>query len=252
MIKINCIENSIDLNKNHFSKFIIEPLEIGQSVTLGNTFRRIMLNEILSYGILFVKINNIVNELSSIPGLREDLYELLFNLKDITFKEILIKNNSNSQLKGFINIAGPMIITAGNIQISSPILEITNHNQYIGTLLNNSQLYLEFHIGKILNLENQLLARTPLKTRQFLKNSQGKFHVGTSYNPIKFVNFNSKLIHDNHGNISESLILEIMTNGSFTPTRCMQDALKKALNLYTTIFFNVNKNFFLELLKQKN
>ena len=81
MSTLTCIESYLDKNKNHYGCFLIEPLEVGQGVTLGNALRRTILSDLSGYAISGVRINNLKHEFSIIEGLREDVLEVLFNLK---------------------------------------------------------------------------------------------------------------------------------------------------------------------------
>ena len=97
MSAITCIETYINKDQTYYGSFLIEPLEIGQGITLGNTLRRTLLSDLTGYAITGVRINNLKHEFSIIEGLREDILELLLNLKEIVFQSSsLVKRENNN------------------------------------------------------------------------------------------------------------------------------------------------------------
>ena len=117
MSTLTCIENSTDQEKSHYGCFIIEPLEAGQGITLGNALRRTLLSDLSGFAIVGVRINNVKHEFASIPGLREDILEVLLNLKEIVFKTAFSYKDKNFSptLKGFLNVKGPIIILVAKV-----------------------------------------------------------------------------------------------------------------------------------------
>jgi len=153
MSTLTCIETYIDNEQNSFGSFIIEPLEIGQGITLGNTLRRTLLSDLTGYSITGVRINNLKHEFATIEGVREDILEILLNLKDIIFKSSFqfdkqISELNPIQLKGFLNTKGPIVVTAGMLNLPKSILKIINSNQYICTITDSSDFYLEVDIER--------------------------------------------------------------------------------------------------------
>ena len=241
MSTLNCIETYIKPNNDHYGCFVIEPLEIGQGITLGNSIRRTLLSDLTSYAITGVRINNLKHEFSIIEGLREDILEILLNLKEIIFKNSLSINiNKFNNLKGILNIKGPIVVTAGLLNLPEDNLKIVNPSQYICTIVDNSELYIEIDIehGKGYKLceEN----RRQKFEYQLLNNQPSTLYVDALFTPIKKVNYKVKLINDFNGNIKESLILEITTNGSITPKRCLKEAIKILINLFYSLFIGAD------------
>ncbi len=101
MSTLTCIETYIDNEQNSFGSFVIEPLEIGQGITLGNALRRTLLSDLTGYSITGVRINNLKHEFATIEGVREDILEILLNVQDIIFKCSL---QFNKQINEFISI----------------------------------------------------------------------------------------------------------------------------------------------------
>lgn len=241
MSTLTCIETYIDKDQNHYGCFVIEPLEIGQGITLGNTLRRTLLSDLNGYGITGVRVNNLKHEFSVVEGMREDILEVILNLKEITFKNSFsMRSHKNTRLKGFLNVKGPKIITAGLFELPSNLLKIVNPSQYICTIVDNSEFYLEIDIengkGYRLTEEN----RRQQIERQISSVKPATLFVDTVFMPIKKVNYKIKLIHDTKGNIKESLVLEIITNGSITPKRSLSEALKILMNLFYSLFITPN------------
>lgn len=249
MNSLYCIENYIDKEQNHFGCFLIEPLEIGQGITLGNALRRTLLSDLTGFAITGVRINNAKHEFETIQSIREDILEVILNLKEIIFKESIEIKNSSSELKfkGFLNVKGPKIITAGMFQLPKDKVKILNPNQYICTLIDNSDFYLEIDIenGKGYRLSDENRKKRIEEIVMPIKPST--LVIDSIFMPIKKVNFKIKLIHDTKGNIKESLNIEILTNGSISPRRSLQEAIKILINLFYPIFSNDNflkiKNF---------
>jgi DNA-directed RNA polymerase alpha subunit len=266
MSTLTCLENYIDKEKNHYSCFLIEPLEIGNGITIGNSLRRTLLSDLTGFSVIGVRINNLKHEFDTVPGLREDVLEVILNLKEIVFKTSFVfplpeeKEKSFRKFKGFLLQKGPLILTAGMFQLPKNSIQILNPNQYIGTIVDTSEIYLEIDIehGKGYRLAEENLIKEIEKKNG--KNPTTLFVDGL-FMPIKRVNYKIKLIHDTKGNIKESLIFEIWTNGSITPKRSLQESLKLLLNLYyplflTKDFFSIssifaNKYFAKKILKQK-
>lgn len=238
MTKVNCIESSIEQDKTQYACFVIEPLEIGQGITLGNALRRTLLSDLSGFSIVGVRINNLKHEFATLPGLREDILEIVLNLKEIIFKasfSAMQKKEFPTKLKGFLQAKGPVILTAGMFQLPKDILQILNINHYIGTLVDTSEIYIEIDIenGKGYRLTEEMRRRN-LEDKLAKKSST--ILVDALFMPIKKVNYKIKLIHDTKGNIKESLIFEIWTNGSITPKRSLQEALKMLMNLFYPLF----------------
>ena len=235
MHKITCIENKKLKNQDLCSLFAIEPLEVGQSITIGNSLRRTLLSDLSSYAITSVRINDIEHEFTVLSCIREDVLEVLLHLKDIVFRPSLYtKNREDKAFKAVLNVQGPVIVTAGMFALPYKYLSIVNPNQYICTIIDDSDLYIELEIekGKAYRLvdENRRLKKP--KGRE----SKGRaLFVDSLFMPVRKVNYKVKLIHDTKGNIKESLLLEITTNGSMTPKRALLESLKLLLDLFAPL-----------------
>lgn len=243
MNKLTCIENYIDKDQNHYGCFLIEPLEVGQGITLGNALRRTLLSDLTGFAITGLRINNVKHEFAIIEGLREDILEVILNLKELIFKSSFINKakKENQKFKAFLNVRGPIVVTAGMLKLPKNTLKIINTNQYICTVVDNSELYLEIDIeeGKGYRLADDIQKNKTQKRLSPLYPST--LFIDALFMPIKKVNYKIKLIHDTKGNIKESLNIEIVTNGSITPKRALQESLRILLKLLYPMF--IEKNF---------
>ena len=125
MPQIQCLDSKIENATNILAKLCIEPLKKGQGITVGNALRRILLSDIPGIAIVGVRINNVSHEFSTIPGLREDVIEVLLNLKQIVFKGSLTES-----VVARLEFQGPGIVTAQDLCLPSN-LELVDPSQYI-------------------------------------------------------------------------------------------------------------------------
>lgn len=255
MSLINPIEQYIDKENNFYGSFLIEPLESGQGITLGNALRRTLLSDISGFAITGVRINNLTHEFASVEGIREDILEILLNLKEIIFQPCLKSSMTEytSKKKAFLHIQGPCIVTAGLFFLPKNLLKIINPNQYICTIVNDSELYLELDIEK--GFGYQLIEQKEKKSiaDEIDQNKPITLRIDSTFVPIRNVNYKIKLIHDSKGHIKESLILEIITNGSITPKRSLQEAIKIIFDLfYPLLLDNTFLSFSKELINFSN
>jgi DNA-directed RNA polymerase subunit alpha len=240
MNKLICVESYLEKNQNHYGNFLIEPLEIGQGITLGNALRRTLLSDLTGFAITGVRINDLKHEFAIVEGLREDILEVLLNLKEITFRSSFSTQKKQNKMKAFLNVQGPIIVTAGMLHLPKSHLKIINSNQYICTITDKSELYLELDIekGKGYRLTDENRKRNT--DEKFSPIRPSTLLIDSVFMPIKRVNYKIKLVHDSKGNIKESLNLEILTNGSITPKRGIQESLKILMNLFYPLFITPN------------
>jgi DNA-directed RNA polymerase subunit alpha len=199
MIKIKCIKTLTDQNQLQYGCFLIEPLEIGQGVTLGNSLRRTLLSDLTGFTIKNVRINDLKHEFSPIEGLKEDCLEILLNIKEIILKEHL--NNTSTKTLGILKKKGPIILNAGMIELDNKILKVLNPNKYIATILTKTDFYMEIDIEHTKN-------SFPIAQNHVIENSNSIF-ITNIFDTVKRVNFKVKINNNFQGKIKEILILEI-------------------------------------------
>ena len=197
------ITKEVDANKQ-YGKFVIEPLERGYGTTLGNCMRRVLLSSLPGAAITSVKIDGILHEFSTIPGVKEDVTEIILNLK-----RLAVKLDSDEDSRAIINAVGPKEVTAADIIVDAHT-EIFNPDLHIATLAENATLVMEMNIatGKgYVPAEQNKNAETPIAV----------IPVDSIYTPVKKVNFTKENTRVGQVTDYDRLILEIWTDGSITP-----------------------------------
>ncbi|MDH7516464.1 MAG: DNA-directed RNA polymerase subunit alpha [Bacteroidota bacterium] len=198
-----------------FGRFIIQPLEKGYGVTIGNSFRRVLLSSLPGSAIIAVRIDGIQHEFSTIPGVVEDVTEIILNLKEVRLKPINPKAN-----KITVSIKGPHTFTAADIQAASPEYEILNPEQYICTLSDEGRIEIELRIG-------HGLGYVPADENKLPDHTIGTIPVDAIYTPIKNVRYYIEPTRVGGSTDYDKLTIEITTDGSITP----EDALSKAARI---------------------
>ena len=210
-----------------FGQFLINSLTPGQGISIGNLLRRVMLGDLGGTSITAIRIAGIKDEFSIIPGIREDVLELLLNLKGIVLKSTL-KETQFGRLK----VKGPGVITASSIEVPNS-LEIINPNHYIATISNSTTLEIEFKIeyGIGYKLAKHMFS-DPLN--EFLQ-------TDAIFMPVQKVDFKIESIenvYDDNTPLTERLFLEIWTNGSITPEEAILMASESIVTLFSDIVTN--------------
>jgi DNA-directed RNA polymerase subunit alpha len=207
-----------------YGQFSINNLYPGQGITIGNILRRVLLGDIEGTTITAIRIAGITDEFSIIPGVREDVLELLLNLKGI-----IVKGKLNEPQFGRLKIQEPSIITASKIEVPAQ-LKIINSNHYIATTTSSNLLEIElkFESGTGYHLANQI----------FSDQSEDFLQLDAIFMPIQKVDFKIENIYNNANQINEILIFEIWTNGSISPEESIFEACKIIINFFTSIIKN--------------
>ncbi|GMQ57999.1 DNA-directed RNA polymerase subunit alpha [Vallitalea sediminicola] len=227
--KIDIVEIAED---NRYGRFVIEPLERGYGTTLGNSLRRIMLSSLPGASISSVKIEGVLHEFSSIPGVKEDVTEVIMNIKHLA-----IRNNSDSPEPkvAYIEFEGEGVVTAADIQ-ADPDIEIINPDLPIATLSGgaDSKLFMELTITKgrgYISADKNKSEDQPI----------GVIPVDSIYTPVERVN----LIVENTrvGQITDydKLTLEVWTNGTLSPDESVSLAAK-VLSEHLNLFIDLSEN----------
>ena len=216
--EIECVESKNDTARDQYGKFILQPLDQGQGITVGNALRRVLLSDLEGTAIVAVRIAGINHEFSTIPGVREDVLEILLNLK-----EIVLKSYTKEPSIGRLRVQGPSIITASNFELP-PDVEVIDNDQYIATICNNNILEMEFRIepGKGYQIVEKFMDDTSV---DFLQ-------VDAIFMPVKKVNYSVEETRYDQGTLKDKLTLEIWTNGSLSP----QEAIGQSSTILTNLF----------------
>ena len=193
-----------------YGKFVVEPLERGYGTTLGNSLRRIMLSSLPGAAVSQVKIEGVLHEFSSIPGVKEDVTEIIMNIKNLS-----IKNNSDSnEVKtAYIEFEGEGVITAADIQ-ADPDIEIMNPEQVIATLSGgtDSKFYMELTISKgrgYISADKNKNEELPI----------GVIAIDSIYTPVERVNMTIENSRVGQVIDYDKLTLDVYTNGTLARMR---------------------------------
>ena len=225
---ITCLKSEKMESGSIYGQFLINSLHPGQGLTIGNQLRRVLLNDLGGIAISAIRIAGINHEFATIPGVREDILEILLNLKGIVFK-----SQSKNPEFGRLKIQGPLIVTADLIQLPSN-LEIVNPNHYIMTISTPTILEIEFKF--------EYGTGYKLATHSSLKDDENYLQLDTIFMPVQKVDFKIENVYDIANNITERLFLEIWTNGSIIPYEALTSATEFTINLFNLLLENKETN----------
>lgn len=217
--KIEILELSED---ESYGKFMVEPLERGYGTTLGNSLRRVLLSSLPGAAVSSVKIQGVLHEFSTIPGVLEDVPEIILNIKGLA-----AKMHTDEPVTLRIEAQGPAEIKAGDI-ITGPDVEIINKDHHIATVNEDGNLYMELELVK---------GRGYVSAERNKKEGQpvGVIPVDSSFTPVKKVNFTIENTRVGQITDYDRLVLEVWTNGTIKPdeaTSLGAKILTEHLNLF--------------------
>lgn len=208
-----------------FGRFILQPLEKGFGVTIGNAFRRVLLSSLPGSAFTALRIENVLHEFSTIPGVIEDVAEIILNLKAVRMK--LINKKANHVV---VALKGPKDFKAADIQKASPELEILNPGQHIATLNAGTELEVELYIGRGKGY-------IPAEENKSPDMPVGTIAIDSIYTPIKNVRYFIEQTRVGQQTDYEKLVLEVETDGSITPDDALAQAAK-ILQEHIQLFLN--------------
>lgn len=189
-----------------FGKFVLQPLERGYGATIGNSFRRVLLSSLPGIAITSVKINGVKHEYSSIEGVKEDVYDIILNLKEVRFKQV-------EQSSGLIRLQkkGAGEVTAADIDESSGEYDVLNTDQHIATLSDGAELDMELHMGRgkgyVTSDDHPVDDDSDIEL----------IPVDAVFTPIKLVKFDIDNVRVGQRTDYEKLTMEVTTDGSLNP-----------------------------------
>ena len=225
------IEISEISEDNRYGKFVVEPLERGYGTTLGNSLRRIMLSSLPGSAVSHIKIKGVLHEFSSIPGVKEDVTEIIMNIK-----ELAIKNNSisNEPKQAYIEYVGEGVVTAADIHVDSDI-EILNPDLVIATLS-----------GSDARFDMEL---TITRGRGYVGSDKNKqedtsidvIAVDSIYTPVERVNLTVENTRVGQITDYDKLTLDVYTNGTLAPDEAVSLAAK-VLSEHLSLFIDLSEN----------
>ena len=209
-----------------YGKFVVEPLERGYGTTLGNSLRRIMLSSLPGAAISQVKIDGVLHEFSSIPGVKEDVTEIIMNLKSLAIKNTC---DTDEPKTAYIEFEGEGVVTAADIQVDQDI-EIMNPETVIATLNGgaDSKLYMELTITK---------GRGYVSSD---KNKNDELPIAVIYTPVERVNLTVENTRVGQITDFDKLTLDVYTNGTLLPDEAVSLAAK-VLSEHLKLFIDLSE-----------
>lgn len=224
---ITLIEKSDD---NTYGKIVVEPLERGYGTTIGNSLRRILLSSLPGAAVTSINIQGVLHEFSTIPGVREDVTEIILNIKNLA-----AKMNVPGPVQLLIDAKGPKEVTAADI-ITGGDVEIVNEDLHIATLEEGAELIIEMEIEQG---RGYVTAERNKKDNQAI----GVIPIDSIYTPVKKVNFTVEDTRVGNRTDFDKLTLEVWTNGTIEPEEAVSlgaKILNEHLNLFISLTEHVN------------
>ena len=225
---IEVVEISED---KRYGKFVVEPLERGYGITLGNSLRRIMLSSLPGAAVSQVKIEGVLHEFSSIPGVKEDVTEIIMNIKSLAIKN---SSETNEPKTAYIEYEGEGVVRAADIQVDQDI-EILNPELVIATLSGkDTKLYMELTITKgrgYVSSEKNKTEDLPI----------GVIAVDSIYTPVERVNVTIENTRVGQITDFDKLTLDVHTNGTLVPDEAVSLAAK-VLSEHLNLFIDLSEN----------
>ena len=215
-----------------YGRFVVEPLERGYGITLGNSLRRIMLSSLPGSAVSQVKIEGVLHEFSSIPGVKEDVTEIIMNIKTLAIKN---HSEANEVKTAYIDFTGEGVIRASDIQVDQDI-EILNPDLVIATLSGGkeSKLYMELTINKgrgYVSADKNKNEDLPI----------GVIAVDSIYTPVERVNLTVENTRVGQITDYDKLTLDVHTNGTLVPDEAVSLAAK-VLSEHLSLFIDLSEN----------
>jgi len=222
--EIKCVNVDAD---TFYARFEVEPLERGFGITLGNSLRRILLSSLPGYAIDTIKIDGISHEFSTIPGVTENVTDLILNLK-----QVCLKSDDREKKELSIKVKGPAEVTAADI-ITDSTLTVVNKDLHIAYVDENSELNIEM---------------TAIKGRGYIAGDRAKeptssvniLPIDSIFTPVKKVNFDVQKTRVGQDADYDKLVMEIWTNGVIEPYQALSMAAK-ILNEHLEMFIDLSE-----------
>jgi DNA-directed RNA polymerase subunit alpha len=232
--QIECVESKTNKNQIQYSKFVLEPLERGQGTTVGNALRRVLLSNLEGTAITAVRIAGVNHEFATIKGVREDVLEIMLNMK-----EVVLKSYTHQPQIGRLVAMGPATVTTSHFDVPSEV-DVIDKNQYIATLAEGSKLEMEFRIERGKGYRTVERGKEEATSLDFLQ-------IDAVFMPVNKVNYTVEDARIDGSFTKDRLIMEIWTNGSIKP----EEALSQAAGIVVDLF-NPIKDLTLEAIQEED
>lgn len=220
--QIECVESKTQKNQSQYSKFVLEPLDRGQGTTVGNALRRVLLSNLEGAAVTAIRIAGVNHEFATIAGVREDVLEIMLNMK-----EIILKSYANQAQIGRLVATGPATITAAQFDLPSEV-EVVDPNQYVATLAEGAKLEMEFRVETGKGYRAIERGKDETTSLDFLQ-------IDSIFMPVTKVNYSVEDIRADSAVAKDRLILEIWTNGSLNPKEALSQAADIVVDLFNPL-----------------
>lgn len=234
--KIECLERDAE---NYYGKFVIEPLERGYGITLGNSLRRVLLSSLPGAAVTAVKIDGVLHEFSTIPGVVEDTTEIILNIK-----QIVLAYSGSDRKRMYLNKEGPGPVTAGDIVRDGEVL-ILNPDLHLAELDKDGKIEMELVVEQgrgYVPADQQ-----PIKMDEII----GLIPIDSIYTSVKRVNYTVENARVGKRTDYDRLTLEVWTNGSIQPEEAVSLSAKILMD-YLRLFIEINDTYMdVEILVEK-
>ena len=220
--QVECVESVIADDESYYSRFVIEPLERSQGITVGNALRRVLLSNLYGSAITAVSIAGATHEFSTIPGIREDVLDILLNMK-----EVVLKSYSTQPQIGRLMVQGPAKVTVGDFDLPSEV-EFINPEHYIASVAEGHTLEMEFRIEQGQGYRAVDRGRDEAAALDFMQ-------IDAVFMPVRKVNYTVEEIIVGGALQKDRLLLDVWTNGSVTPQQAMSEAAAILVDLFNPL-----------------
>lgn len=219
---VECIESIIEDDQSQYGRFVIEPLERSQGITVGNALRRVLLSNLEGVAITAVRIAGATHEFSTVPGVREDVLDILLNMKEI----VLCSYSPQPQI-GRLLVQGPATVTAGHFELPSEV-DIINPEQYVATVAAGYTLEMEFRIESGKGYRAVERNRDEATSLDFMQ-------IDSVFMPVRRVNYSVEDVIVAGSMQKDRLTMEVWTNGSLTAQQAMSQAAAILVDLFSPL-----------------
>ena len=217
-----------ETSSDFHGRFVLQPLEQGYGVTIGNSLRRVLLSSIPGSAIVGVKITDVLHEFQTVPGVIEDVSEIILNLK-----EVRLKVNDKKLQRVMLHLKGPKEWTAKDINEASPEIEIMDPDHHIATLSEDAEFEVEIRLGRGKGY-------VPSEEQQIVDYPIGMLPIDSIFTPIKNVIYTVEPYRVGQKTDYEKLIIDVRTDGTITSQEAIHNAAK-ILNDHIKFFISFDE-----------
>lgn len=220
--QVECVESIVDDDQSQFSRFVIEPLERSQGITVGNALRRVLLSNLEGAAITAVRIAGANHEFATIPGVREDVLDIILNLK-----EVVLKTYTNQPQIGRLAVQGPASVTAAHFELPAEV-ELINPDHYVASVAQGHTLEMEFRVENGRGYRAVSNNRDEATALDFMQ-------IDAIFMPVRKVNYSVEETIVGADQPKDRLLMEVSTNGSLTPQQAMSQAADILVDLFSPL-----------------